>query len=267
MVIFILSGSTQLICNFGTFDSDETATTMHIYYIIGGMSLFFLFIAFVVTEGNARYLLAGYNMMSKSQQDDFDIKGYIAFFRSFHIFLAVSFVIVGFALHYAFGDSVSGFFLVAYPLLAYMWYLVKAQKFHGTQSRKVARIGVWVLLGVVVLTIAFLVSGMRATEVTVHEDSIELSGTYGMRIPFDEIYDVALVQELPELRGKTNGYAVAHVRKGDFKLENRTRVRLLADLREPQHIEIQRKDKPTVYLSSSEIDEGVLYDILTERLR
>jgi len=61
-------------------------------------SLILIGIGYLITEKNAPYLLAGYNTMSKEEQDQVDLKPLLAFFKKFHINLGVSQAIIGFAL-------------------------------------------------------------------------------------------------------------------------------------------------------------------------
>ena len=57
-------------------------------------SLSYICIAFLVNEKNAKYLLSGYNTMSKQQKDKFDLKSYLIYFRKFWINIGVSSSIV-----------------------------------------------------------------------------------------------------------------------------------------------------------------------------
>lgn len=49
----------------------------------------FLGVAYVLNEDNAKQLLAGYNTMSKEEQESFDLKNYLVFFKKFFINLAI----------------------------------------------------------------------------------------------------------------------------------------------------------------------------------
>ena len=56
----------------------------------GFMSLSYLAVAFVITPGNARYWLAGYNTMSEEKRRAFDIDRYLTdFFKPFFKKLAL----------------------------------------------------------------------------------------------------------------------------------------------------------------------------------
>jgi hypothetical protein len=241
---------------------------MYIYYLSIGFAVFFLFIAFLVTESNARYLLAGYNTMNEKQRSEFDLPGYIAYFRKFHIILAISFLLICSSLHFLFGDSVSGFFVVAYPITAYVFFLVDSQKFKlGIQSKAAARIGVWVLVIIGLSTLVFMLWGIQAVKVEHDDECIIMSGAYGKTIPYSEMKSAELITSIPELKGKVQGYEMGHVLKGNFKLTDKTIVLLLVDKREHQILKIQRSEKPTIYLSSSQIDEDVLFRIIDGKLK
>ncbi len=240
---------------------------MYIYYISLGLSVFFLFIGLFVTESNARYLLAGYNTMNDAERSLFDISGYINNFRKFHIILAISFLLASWSLHYVFGDSVSGFFLIVYPILSYIYFLFNSQKFQiGDQSKSAARAGIWILITIVTLVFGYMLWGIQPTKADFNDTSVMFSGSYGQTIHYTEIVSTELLSQLPVLNGKTNGYVVGPIRKGHFKASDKSRMLLLADVREDHYIKIVRKDKPPVYVSSPEIDEEVLFKIILGKI-
>src|SRR5690606_12589644 len=98
-------------------------------YTLIGMSLLFIAIGFIVTVNNAKYLLAGYNTMSKAEQDQVDIKTYITYFRKFHLFLGTSFFLIGMLLIYSGFENETSIFIVAYPLLAYIYFIATSTKY------------------------------------------------------------------------------------------------------------------------------------------
>lgn len=93
------------------------------------MSLLFLVIGFILTESNSRYLLAGYNMMSEEERSRFDIKGFLKYFRQFHVFLAISLLVFGLVINHFFNDNVGGMFLAIYPCVAYIVMIIKGNSF------------------------------------------------------------------------------------------------------------------------------------------
>ncbi|MDA8686266.1 DUF3784 domain-containing protein [Robiginitalea sp.] len=62
-------------------------TVLHV--IVIGTGLLYAFLAWLVNENNAKYLLSGYNTMSAAEQAKFDITGYLKFFKPFFYNLAL----------------------------------------------------------------------------------------------------------------------------------------------------------------------------------
>src|SRR4051812_18849725 len=98
-------------------------------YVIVGMALTFFAIGMMLTEQNARYLLSGYNMLGKEEQNQVDIRSYIAAFRKFHIVLATSFLIINLLLIYLNSEIAGGVFLVGYPIVAYLCFIIASRKY------------------------------------------------------------------------------------------------------------------------------------------
>ena len=48
-----------------------------------GTGLVYMFALCFINENNAKTWLSGYNTMSKAEQEKFDLKGYLGFFKSF----------------------------------------------------------------------------------------------------------------------------------------------------------------------------------------
>ena len=57
-----------------------------ILYVIVGTGLLFIAVGFILTENNAKTLLAGYNTMSDEERQKVDIVAFLKYFRKFHVF-------------------------------------------------------------------------------------------------------------------------------------------------------------------------------------
>ena len=89
----------------------------------------FIGVAFLVNEKNAKYLLSGYNTMSKEEQESFDLKNYLIFFKKFFINLAIYSSLIYITSYIVFEESTAAmiyFFSILIPL-PYMIY--KGNKF------------------------------------------------------------------------------------------------------------------------------------------
>ncbi len=123
---------------------------MIIPILIVGIS--FIAIAFILKEDNAKFLLSGYNTMNKKERENFKVKMFIPFFKSFHIFLGITVMVFTFLLKLFVNNKVSNFFLIAYPLLAYIYFFKKSEDFYLDKPPITNKI-VIVLLSLIVIFI------------------------------------------------------------------------------------------------------------------
>ena len=105
-------------------------------YIIIAISIFFVCIAFVVTEKNAKYLLSGYNTMSAEERKNVDLHSLITYFRNFFIFLGITFSLISLMLIYFVNKNVATVFICVYPVAACIYLVVNGQKFYKNPSSK-----------------------------------------------------------------------------------------------------------------------------------
>ncbi len=91
--------------------------------------MIFVIIAYSINEKNAKYLLAGYNTMSKEEQEKFDLKNYLIFFRKFFLNLTLySFLI--FLLFYILYDGTTASIIWCISIFIPMPYMIyKGNKF------------------------------------------------------------------------------------------------------------------------------------------
>tara|TARA_B100000953_G_scaffold169785_1_gene139815 strand:- start:1082 stop:1408 length:327 start_codon:yes stop_codon:yes gene_type:complete len=92
-------------------------------------NLCFIFVAFGINENNAKYLLAGYNTMSKEEKESFDLKNYLKFFKNFFINLAI-YSTLFFAIFYIAFDQITALIAYCVPIVFSMPYMIyKSNKF------------------------------------------------------------------------------------------------------------------------------------------
>ena len=89
----------------------------------------FVGVAFLVNEKNAKYLLSGYNTMSKEEQESFDLKNYLIFFKKFFINLAIYSPLIYITSYIVF-DEASAAIIYCISILAPFPYIIyKGNKF------------------------------------------------------------------------------------------------------------------------------------------
>lgn len=221
-------------------------------YVIVGLSLLFIAIGFVLTEESAKYLLSGYNTMNEEDRKKVDIKAYIPYFRNFHIFLGVSFLVLGTTLMYLIGENAGGIFLAIYPIVAYIYFITRGSKYAQGFNRTGTKIGVGILIVALLFVVGSLGYGFKEDRITFDSERISFEGTYGETLAISEVQTIELVSQLPEITLKTNGFALGTVHKGHFKTENGEVVKLILNSANKPVILLTKSNGKKIYYSSKD---------------
>jgi hypothetical protein len=220
-------------------------------------------IGFMVKYRRAYWLISGYNTMSKEKKQNVDIEGLANFTGNFCFALAVligvaSALLVG-------GYDIAAGVLFAFLLPLSIFVIIKTQQYDhnsrnadGTMQRKsLLKLG---------LTIAFLVivgigAGVllyfsyQPTELLITEEYVQIKGMYGEKIPYTELKEVALIQEIPEITARTNGSSIGERRKGHFRLKDLGAAKLFLVSSQPPYIYLERNDKKPIIINFADKEE------------
>lgn len=237
-------------------------------YVIIGMGVLFVAIGFLVTERNARYLLAGYNTMSEEERKKVDLVAYLPFFRKFHLFLGFSYMILGVALDKFAGPGAAGIFMGVYPILAYMYFIWAGNKYYkgGGKTAGDNKIAMYVLLGALGFVLAILLSGRKESRLVVSQDGIKIEGMYGEALSPTEISTIKLVAQLPRITVKTNGFALGSIHKGYFKTSAGEIVKLILNSDARPCILVTKADGKKIFFSSRERPNEEIFDDIKKAL-
>jgi len=228
-------------------------------YLIIGMSVLFIATGFIVTERNAKNILAGYNTMSEEERKKVDIRKFIPWFRKFHIFLGISFFL-GSLLVQSINENVTGIFLAVYPILAYIFFISTSSKYSKGQFSKWNKLGVFILVGTLLLVLGLLGYGYKESKLVINSDQIEIRGIYGETISKSEIQSIEIVSQIPDIRVKTNGFALGSIKKGYFRTNNDEVIKLILNSSNNQVILITKTGNKKVYYSAKNKSNELIAD-------
>lgn len=232
-------------------------------YVIIGMSLFIIAIGYIVNADNAKHFLAGYNTMKEEERAKVDIDGYINKFRSFHLFLGITLLIGGVLLWYLGYTYYATLFFAIYPILAYMYFMWSSSGFMPSNEKHLKT--AFLVMGLTVLFVGYLFwSGNKENVLTIQDNGIHISGSYGEEIPASDIANIELVNSLPKISIKTNGYAVGGISKGHFKTKEGEKVKLFINKRDDDFIKITRHKNKSIYYAAKEEKSQKIYNKLIE---
>ncbi len=210
----------------------------------------FIGIAFMITKKNAKYLLSGYNTMSESERANVDLDGYLRLFKRFHLFLGFSLLVLTFLLK-IFSENTAEVYSVIFILIAYSFLLFKSIRFYNP-SRFQLRFS-YVLsgfLGVAALVILyFMVISFKESEIRIQGDQLELTGMYGVKIDRKDLTEISILDQLPRITSRTNGFNGGSYRKGNFRLHDKSSVKLFINNNTKSFL-LLRTSKGDIYYSS-----------------
>ncbi len=228
-------------------------------YIIIGLSFLLFALGFILTESNASFLLSGYNTMSKEEKQKVDLKSYLHFYKRFHVFLGISTILLGIFIYYLIGEDVAGVFLTLYPLLAYCYFIFKGKEFNKNPLDLKAKISIFVLLITILGVITLDYLGFKEDKITITKNEIRINGMYSEIIPISEIKTITLVDSLPKIRLRINGFSLGSIHKGYYKTVKGERVKLVLNSKQQPVILITKTNDKKIYYSAKSISNEQLY--------
>ncbi|MBS4196753.1 DUF3784 domain-containing protein [Lederbergia citri] len=175
-------------------------------------------LTYLIVKKKEYSLISGFLNRPKEEQEYLIQNGYIEAVGkilkvSFYLF-ATTFLVGLLPIPYGFEIGIVLFLIVLLGGLIWL------QKYEIPQKRKKMY---WITSSIMAVTVALVggltIAGLVDNEVTVSHEAFKISGMYGVEWPIEEIKSVELLDTLPEVITKTNGYASSGQLKGHFQLE------------------------------------------------
>lgn len=202
-------------------------------------------------------LIAGYNTMSPEKKRKVDIIGLSTFMRDSFIVMGVMVMLIH-PFVYLLGMSEHSIgVVIATILIGTFAMAIYGQRFKhrlmNEKSKKPHRmVGISLIFGAItIMTLGFLYYGTRPPKIDINNKQIAISGLYGLA---EQVERIELIDELPRVILKTNGFNYGSILKGNFKVETYGKCRLF----------IQSREGPYIYLNT---DRGIPIIINTKSKR
>ncbi len=231
-------------------------------YIALLLSLIFLAVGFIVTEKNAKYILSGYNTMSEAKRATVDIVGYLGLFKRFHITLAIS-LLAGTVLISLINNNWASVFMTVYPLLAYLYLILRANQYFSDKGQRLTSYVVAGLLLAVATAVAISqFSSLGSNTLILKDNVLEIQGAYGMTLSREEIKGLDMQTEVPAIAYKSNGFAAGDYAKGNFKLKGGKKAKLFIN-KTVSPVLLLKTSKGDIYYNADDADMIRLYKEIT----
>lgn len=96
--------------------------------------------------------------------------------------------------------------------------------------------------------------GFQEAELTLKENSLEISGVYGEEWWYEDITQIELLEEMPEVLLRTNGYGMQSISKGHFKVKDYGSSLLFIYKGHSPYLLIKTKDD-TIFINAKDAEK------------
>ncbi len=236
-------------------------------YVVIGLGALFVGLGYLITEKNADTLLSGYNTMSKEEQERFPLTEYLERFKGFHLRFGIAFSLIG-AVLYLTNEELLGWHLGITPILAYIYFFYQVRDLYtNMESQKNSfKIGIAILIATLAFVIGMFFWSDRPSIVELDDQTLKISGPYGIELQLEQIDSLGISKTLPEINKRKHGFSTAGVAKGKYKGPKGDYL-LLIEKPYNKVLWIGRKSGEPILISLKELDEEKLLRELKESLK
>lgn len=180
-------------------------------------------------------LIAGYNTMPKEKKKNVDIEGLSTYICNGLIAIGLTIIIGYFLFKWLGFTTIANSMIMIVTIIGITLLVIKAQRFDHNEVKKTKLTYIFPGLAFA-FVIGLIVYGFIPSRIYFNNDSIQFSGMYGMEINISEIDNVTLVDHLPAIKMRTNGFSFGPVNKGFFNLDGYGKSRLLIHSDNPPYL-------------------------------
>ncbi len=198
------------------------------------LAIFFVFLGWGVHKKRWYFLISGYNMMTEEEKAQVDVEKLAKAIGWMCYVLAVLFIGMGLLMEFELWGLLWVFTVAIIIVPLYFVYYSrrfypKGMKSTGTGSPRAKKISTIVTVVTLIGAGIIIYFSMQPTKFEVESGQFTISGVYGDKMSWEEISDIQLVEELPEVAVRTNGSAIGSKLKGNFKFKNGDKAKLFVD--------------------------------------
>ncbi|TYS60881.1 DUF3784 domain-containing protein [Sutcliffiella horikoshii] len=224
-----------------------------LFFIQLTLVLIFLLIGWAIVKKEAYGLISSFRSRPKEEQEELIQNGYpqktgkllIATALILLILLPLLFTPFSYAMEVQIG-------VMVVLLLGGFIYL---SKYEVPKKRKKSYI-ISTSIAVITFGVLFVVSylGFQDAELTLKKDSFEISGVYGDDWSYEDITQIDLLDKMPEVLLRTNGYGMQSISKGYFKVKDYGNSLLFIYKGHSPYLLIQTNDA-TIFINSKDAEK------------
>lgn len=244
---------------------------MLVFFIHLAVGLLLIGCGLAVHKFKKYWLIAGYNTMSKEEQEKVDAAGLGRLVGIYLYLNGAVFILAG--ILEASGVRHGMTAALIFMAVSTVFVLIKAQKYNGNLFDKDGNLrrgaGKKAILPVLLTVITFIFVGAllivssQATKVTILDEGIQIHGMYGEVYKWDAIKKIELKEELPTIELRTNGAAVGANLKGYFRTTEYGKVKLFVNADNPPFIYMETDERLVIFNRKNSEETKEIYEKIT----
>tara|TARA_Y100001972_G_scaffold119832_1_gene161592 strand:- start:1718 stop:2431 length:714 start_codon:yes stop_codon:yes gene_type:complete len=230
------------------------------------VGLFLILMGFLVKK--FPILIAGYNTMPADEKAKVDVDGLSSHMRNSMVVIGLLMIIIT-RLSIFLELSISPLFIIGGTILPGTLYMViGSQRYMKKVNQRMSKTGM--IIGVVVISVSavlvtvLIFTGSRSPQFEVTGNQLNISGMYGLET---KVSSVKLLEELPTIKMKTNGFSLGENKRGNFNLEEFGQCKLFIESMTGPFIYIETSEKPIIVSTKSRAKTEELLVELQQNLK
>ncbi len=170
-------------------------------------------------------MLAGYNTMSAERKKNIDIEGLTRFMRNGLILMGLAIILLYLVLRWIDWSYLANMVIILVVLTGSVILFLTSGKYdHNPEKKSRSH---YIVLGIVLLLLGgVFFYGFMTTKTQINGNMIRFTGMYGKEMHVSEIAEVELMDTIPRIVIRTNGFSLGPVHKGNYRLEEFGKCRL-----------------------------------------
>lgn len=219
-------------------------------YILIFVGILLIIFGILIKYFKFYWLISGYNTMSKEKRKNVDTEGLGRFMGNF-LFLLGGILILGAILIFT-GNKTIGIIIATFsPFIITPYMIIKAQKYDKNslepdgRMKKSTKLTIGFFIGLMTIILIFIiwinVYGAQEPDITVSNEHIKIGGMYASIVHKEDVSEAILLNSIPKVLSKNNGFDLGNILRGSFTLENIGKGRLYINNGRPPYLYLKLK--------------------------
>ncbi len=204
--------------------------------------------------------------MSREEKEKADLQGLGRLWFRGLISLGIILCAASLALSFLNLQTLSAIFLIFGLLLGLLVLTIMSGKHMPSSMQRKLHWSTGILAASIAGIAAFMAVSSGEPKVEFGEETITFTGLYGQQIRYDDISDLMIMDTLPAITLRTNGFALGNILKGHFSTNNSETYILLVNTDHSPYLFIGLNDGKKIYFNSKDPElPGTIIRKINER--